>query len=269
MEKQSTELIRKFVNDVLSGDWEKFKTFDLKKLRMSAEYGCPGRNFDCDDTELMRAVYVVLWGEFFPDLTMDNYGYRKQYRGDTVNTFHTMFGRPIPERPGFFAGVEKYAPSENLREKVRVFSRVYSTIGNYIVLPNYYARQTTLNCYRGTNEWHDFFDRFLMALHQVLTGAPAADETLCELVRVNDFCFEKFKGEAGFHSFAETLLLEDFCDRNGVPQIIFPLNFHWKDEKNRERYISDAVTYLEKTQLLISKRSSRIIQLLKEKTTLL
>lgn len=60
MEKQSTELIRKFVNEVLSGDWEKFKTFDLKKLRMSAEYGCPGRNFDCDDTELMRAVYVVL-----------------------------------------------------------------------------------------------------------------------------------------------------------------------------------------------------------------
>ena len=81
MRMKGAELIRKFVDEVLSGDWKKFETFDVRTLQTSELYGCPGRNFDCDDTELMRAAYVVLWGDFFPDLTMENYGYRKQYRG--------------------------------------------------------------------------------------------------------------------------------------------------------------------------------------------
>ena len=268
MEMKSAELIRKFVDEVLSGDWEKFETFDVRSLSSSEEYGCPGRNFDCDDSELMRAVYVVLWGDFFPGLTMENYGYRKQYRGDTVNTFHSMFGRPVPGKPGFFAGVEKYAPSDDFREKVRSFFRQYSSVGNYVVLPNYYARQTTLNCYRGTNEWRDFFDRFLIGLRKVLLHAPDADETLAELVKVNDFCFSKFKTEEAFSSLIQTLLLDDYCE-NGVPQVIFPLNYHWKDEKNQEQYLHDAELYLEKSHFIITKRSRKIVQLLKEKTAVL
>ena len=217
MTEQAVQLVKEFVNEELSGDWQKFINFDFNLLHDSGKFGCPERNFDCDDTNIMRAIYVVLWQDKLPNLAMDNIGYRKQYRGDTVNTFHTMFGRAIEGRPGFFAGLEKYSPPDEMREKVRHFGKLCSNIGNYVVLPNFYARQTTLNCYRGTNDWHDFFDRFLMELYKVLTGTDGADDTLQDLVKANDFCFQKFQGRAGFAEFIQTLLLKimyppkDFC----------------------------------------------------------
>jgi hypothetical protein len=197
---------------------------------------------------------------------MENYGYRKQYRGDTVNTFHSMFGRPVPGKPGFFAGVEKYAPSDDFREKVRSFFRQCSSVGNYVVLPNYYARQTTLNCYRGTNEWRDFFDRFLIGLRKVLLHAPDADETLAELVKVNDFCFSKFKGTAGFDGLRKILLFDDYLDpESELPQEIFPLNYHWKNIEKREQYLLDAEKYLAESERIILHRADMMIRILAEK----
>ena len=265
MRMKGAELIRKFVDEALSGDWKKFETFDVRTLQTSELYGCPGRNFDCDDTELMRAAYVVLWGDFFPDLTMENYGYRKQYRGDTVNTFHTMFGREIEGQPGSFAGLEKYAPSDELREQVRSFFRLCSTVGNYVVLPNYFARKTSLNCYRGTNSWHDFFDRFLIELHKILIGADDQDETLQELVKVNDFCFRNFRGEERFSKFVKSLFLEDYCNGNGIPQNNFAMNYHWKNEEALEQYFHDAELYLKKSEKIICNRAGKMIELLKSK----
>ena len=263
--KQAKQLVKEFVNENLSGDLTCFRDFDFKTLRQSEKFGCPGRNFDCDDTNIMRAIYVVLWGELMPNLNMNNFGYRRQYRGDTINTFHTMFGREIEDRSGFFAGLEKYKPSDELREKVRNFSRLCSNIGNYVVLPNYFARQTSLNCYRGTNEWHDFFDRFLIELRNTLTGKGTCDETLRELVKVNGFCFNKFQGETGWHELTDCLLLKDYCDANGVPQKVFAMNFHWMNENDSDRYFRDAELYLEKTGIIIRKRADRMIELLQSR----
>lgn len=180
-----------------------------------------------------------------------------------MNTFHTMFGREIPERKGFYAGLEKYSPSDELREKVRHFSTVCSSVGNYVVLPNYYADGTTLNCYRGTNEWHDFFDRFLMELYKVLTDSGKQDKTLQSLVLINDFCFTKFRSFEGFRTFTERLLLQDYCTAEGKPAQIFPMNYHWMDEKAPERYFRDAECYLEKAEKIIRKRSAMICELLR------
>ena len=265
MEKQAAKLVQNFVNEVLYGDWEKLKTFDFQTLRTSEKYGSPGRNFDCDDTELMRAVYVVLWGDFLPELNMDNFGYRKQYRGDTINSFHTMFGRELTDAPGFFAGLEKYHPTDEFREKVRSFGKICSNIGNYAVLPNCFAEQTTLNCYRGTNDWHDFFDRFLIELHKVLTAADEQDTILHKLVSVNDFCLQKFNSKTGAEEFINDMFLDDYCDAAGMPQIIFPMNYHWKDEQNAEQYFHDAGVYLEKAEKIIRNRGKKIVGLLKAK----
>ena len=112
MERQAERLIKDFVTEFFAGDWEQFRNFDLNLLETSEKFGCPGRKFDCDDSNLMRAVYVVLWGKFFPYLNMDNFGARKQYRGDTMNTFNTMFGKENENQPGFFRGAEKYHPSD-------------------------------------------------------------------------------------------------------------------------------------------------------------
>ena len=264
MERQAEQLIKDFVTEFLADDWEQFKYFDMNSLKTSEKFGCPGRNFDCDDSNLMRAVYVVLWGKDFPYLNMHNFGYRKQYRGDTMNTFNTMFGRESEEKTGFFAGLEKYAPSDELREKVRQFDKLCRNIGNYVILPNYFARNTSLNCYRGTNEWHDFFDRFGIEIHKVLTGFEQQDEVLQELVKVNNFAFQNFQGEDGFRKFSQILLLDDYCDNSGKPLEIFAMNYHWRNEHDPEQYFHDAEIYLEKTEKIIRSRADKMISMLKE-----
>lgn len=264
MARQAKQLIKEFVIEFLAGDWEQFKNFDLNLLETSEKFGCPGRIFDCDDSNLMRAVYVVLWGKDFPYLNMDNFGFRKQYRGDTMNTFNTMFGKEIENRPGFFRGAEKYDPSDDFRDKVRQFDKLCRNIGNYVVLPNYFACRTNLNCYRGTNAWHDFFDRFLIELHKVLTGAGQQDEILQELAKVNNFAFKNFQGEDGFRKFAQILLLNDYCNISGKPQEIFAMNYHWMNERDPEQYFHDAENYLEKTERIIRSRADKMINLLQE-----
>lgn len=259
-------LLKEFAAEVLSGDFNNLKHFDFKTLKDSGKYGCPDRNFDCDDTNIMRAVYVLLWGEHLPWLNSGNVGNGKQYRGETMNTFHTMFGREIPEKPGYFAGLEKYSPTEEFREKVRHFGKICIMIGNYTVLPNWYANGTTLNCYRGTNHWRDFFDRFLIQLQKVLTDSPGQDETLKELVRVNDFCFRNFKGAEEFRSYTEIMLWNDYCDpANGNPRIIYSMNYHWMNENDPEKYFRDAALYLEKAEKIIRHRTDLICCLLEEK----
>lgn len=265
MGKESEKLVKEFLESELSGKWENLMTFDFRQLHHSGKFGSPGRSFDCDDTNIMRAIYSILWEDDIPFLHDNNFGCRKQYRGDTMNTFHTMFGREIEGKPGFFAGLEKYAPSDELREKVRQFGKLCCNIGNYAVLPNWFARGTTFNCYRGINEWHDFFDRFLIELHKVMTGCGSQDETLQELVKVNDFCFRKFKGDRAWQDFIRILLLEDYCGNSGKPQNIFNMNYHWMNENAREKYLADAEIYLEKTGKLIRNRAERMISILKSK----
>ena len=263
MDNRPRQLVNDFVSEFCGGSWELLKTFDFKTLKSSEKFGCPGRNFDCDDSNIMRAIYILLWQEFLPNLNLDNFGYLRQYRGDTINSFHTMFGREIPDRPGFFAGLEKYFPTEELRDNVRDFGKLCSSLGNYVVLPNYFARSTTLNCYRGTNTWRDFFDRFLIELHKVLTASPEQDETLSELVKINGFCFDNFTGQENFSRLIDALYLSDYCDDAGLPKLVFSLNWHWKNERDTEQYFRDCELYLEKAAFIIRNRSGKMAARLK------
>lgn len=264
MDERAEQRIQEFIQEKLNGEIDNFKSFDFKTLRNSEKFGCPGRYFDCDDTEIMRAVYVVLWGDFLPELSLDTSGNAEKYRGDTMNSFHTMFGREIPDRPGFYAGLERYNPSDEMRERVREFSHKYcSTIGNFVVLPNCYVQNTTLNFYRGTNQWRDFFDRFLIQLGNVLCGCDSPDPLLEKLVSANLFCFENFKG-SNFKTWIRKLFLEDYCDSDGFPQTVFPLNYHWKNIDEPEVYFSDAMLYLERAEQIIENRSRNILSELKK-----
>ena len=268
MDKKARQLLRDFILEKLNGKLENVPSFDVKTLRGDDKFGCPGPYFDCDDTEIMRAVYVVLWEDFLPDLSMETLGNGKKYRGDTMNSFHTMFGREIPERPGFYAGLEKYQPSDELRDQVREYSRKHcSTLGNFVVLPNLSAEKTTLNFYRGTNEWRDFFDRFLIRLRQVLCNEPDQDPVLKKLVQANSFCFDLFGGDTDFRRLIRGLLLEDYTGpaHGGEPQIIFPLNYHWKNPADRETYFADAAQYLDKAERIIENRGRQMASMLAEK----
>lgn len=86
------ELIRSFIEDRLGGEISKLATYELGLLCGDALYGCPGRKFDSDDTELMRAIYCVVFGDAWVNISMDNLGDGK-LRGDTLNTYNTLFLR--------------------------------------------------------------------------------------------------------------------------------------------------------------------------------
>ena len=77
MDKKARQLLRDFIREKLNGKLENLPAFDFKKLRGDDKFGCPGRYFDCDDTEIMRAVYVVLWEDLLPDLSMETLGNEK------------------------------------------------------------------------------------------------------------------------------------------------------------------------------------------------
>ena len=266
MNERARRLLLDFIQEKLDGKLDNIRTFSIKTLRNDNKFGCPGRYFDCDDTEIMRAIYVVLWENFLPDLSMDTQGNAGKYRGDTMNSFHTMFGREIPERPGFYAGLEKYHPSDELRERVSEFGNRYcSTVGNFVVLPNLYVRDTTLNFYRGTNQWRDFFDRFLIQLKNVLCDGKVKDPLLEELVNANAFCFDKFKGKKGFQALGKNLLWEDYCDNEYAPETVFPMNYHWKNPADPDTYLRDAESYLDDAERIISRRSQKIADILQEK----
>ena len=266
MDERARHLLLDFIREKLDGKLDNIRTFDIKTLRDDGKFGCPGRYFDCDDTEIMRAIYVVLWEDVLPELSMDTLGNAGKYRGDTMNSFHTMFGREIPERPGFYAGLEKYHPSEELRERVREFGTKHcSTIGNFVVLPNLYVKETTLNFYRGTNQWHDFFDRFLIQLENVLCDGKEKDPLLTRLVNANSFCFGKFKGERGFQALERLLFLEDYCNGEAAPKIVFSMNYHWKNPADPETYFLDAESYLDNAKRIICNRSRKITDVLQAK----
>ena len=57
------EFIASFIKEKLDGDVNRLASYPLGQLRYDKKYGCPGRNFDSDDTELMRAIYCVVFDE--------------------------------------------------------------------------------------------------------------------------------------------------------------------------------------------------------------
>ena len=255
-------LIRDFISEKLSGDPGAWLDFDHLSLYDSEKYGCPGRQFDCDDTEIMRAVYVLLWAGYFPDLTFDNLGTGKSYRGDTLNTFHTMFGREIKDRPGFYAGLECYDPDDSLREKIRLFRSRSSRLGNYTVLPNLSVNGDTLNTWRGCSHLRDYFDRFLAQVQASLTGKDC-DSELQALMDENAFFFKHFQGDEGFARFAEISLFYDYFskDEQKYPLIaeIFKMNYHWFRPNDRESYFEAAHIYLEKAEEIITNRTKNML----------
>ena len=171
------ELVAQFIEEKLEGDISRMASFPLGNLRNDNTFGCPGRNFDSDDTELMRAIYCIVFGETWENLSMDNLGDGK-LRGDTLNTYNTLFSQPWNEK---FTAI--WHPDDKLLSKMKEFQTTCYTVGNMAVLPDRRIGEWSINKHRGChNEWHDYEDRFLDALYKVLTGDFGRDLDLEELV---------------------------------------------------------------------------------------
>lgn len=265
-------LVERFIVEKLEGELRDLSTYDFEKLRGDKMYGCRGRSFDCDDTNLARAIYAVVWGDDFPEILDSNTKDRVLVRGDTLNTFHTLFGRLVTtdEDQKQFKGLEHYSPDADLREKVSNFHSLYHTIGNFFPLPNKNggtSRAKTLNTYRGGAKYGDYFDLFLRQLESYFLDT-GCDPTMTRLIELNRFYFDRFeRSKQGFMEFCEVNFLENYLNEDG--SVRTDLTSHsrwwWKRRSTEESYKMEASSYIEFSSGLIGRRADKIINILEQK----
>lgn len=257
---EAFDLVRKFVAEELHGQLDALADYDLATLEGHPLYGAPDRTFDTDDCNLVRAIFDLLYADALPGLSLSTLGTGRAYRGDTLNSFHTLLGRPLPDHPGRFAGLERHRPSDDLRTRAATFHHTYHTIGNLAPLPNRSLGRLTFNTYRGTHPaWRDAVPPFLQNLRLALLADPAADPTLCRLVEHNAEAFRDFRTPDGLARFAQRLDLDDYIDpASGLAIPHYAPNAHWLAQSN-DAYSAAVDRYLTIAPRLIQRRAERMI----------
>ena len=255
----------------LGGDVERLAELSLGTIQAQPQvYGTSVLGGDdCDDTNLAWEVYHRLWGvERFrkslaasPDAT-ECRG-EQWMRGDTMNSFRTLFGREIAGdgsdsgRVVGFKGLRRFGVEDELFEQAREFWYTYHRIGNFLPLPNLKCGGKTMNTYR--TFWHDYFDWFLLALRRCLLGKLRADAMLMRLVHENMFFWEEFLGEDGWRRYVEKFMLEDYCNGRLVPKRLYSGIWHWQRDVSRDEYVHACREYIRKATKLIDRRGKRMM----------
>lgn len=262
--KECIELIKSFIDERLDGDIRKFYSYDLDQLEKDEKYGA----YDPDNSRIANAIYVVLWGNTVPNLTMNNLG-GEMYRGDTMNSFNTLMGRPNEDGTSFL-GVQKYTHDLKIINLAKMYHEKYHTLGNMMVLPNktLESARTTLNLLRGGGAWYDYFDLFLSDIKNIMVGINTSniDERLKELVEINSDFFDCFRGIEGFKDFCKTFYLDKYVDLESlkVRDVFSPHARHWPTRYSEEEYKKYVIAYITKATEIIDYRCGRMIEALEE-----
>ena len=224
---------------------------------------------DCDETNIAWEVYNRVWGlERKPAMhPSGDDGIQPQWRGDTMNSFRTIFGREIEvEVTGGdgvigFDGLRRFGVEDELFKTVHKFWYTYHMIGNFIPLPNAKSHGKTINTYR--TAWHDYFDSFLINLHDCLTGnSPVSDSdkaSLPDLVAKNSFFWDAYRGDSGWERFIREFMLEDYCDADLRPKKLYTGLWYWKRGLSRDEYKKACYEYIEKATTMIVSRGKRMM----------
>lgn len=255
-----------FIKEKLHGKIENLKEFNF--IDLQKDYGATTA-FDPDDTMIARCIYCLLWETKIPELSFENLGNGKKYRGDTLNTFNTLFGSDKISENGksvFENCLEKFGfnKDEIFKEKILKFKKNYTRIGNFSILPcvpNY-----SLNYYRGDNRgWGDYYDRFLIELEKCFLSKPDRDKKAQKIIEKNEFFFGKFKNSDNkLLDFCKLFYLEDYID-NEHPKKLFGDNWiiQWRfknpNNQDKRNYKEFAEKYIDTCCKIIEKRSERII----------
>lgn len=262
---KAKSLVNNFVKERLQGDLNKLVYFDFMQLRGDKKYGvCSGSSFDCDNTNLANAIYLLVFEDVWKELTflsLDN----GMYRGDTINSFNTTFGKA--DTRGGFAGLNRFKPDESLRQRVLKFYSLYHTIGNFMVLPNARVGRYTLNTFRGSYyQWRDYIDKFIEALHLLLTAPQGThDKLFHQLIEANVKDFEPYFHQEGFELLIDKLLLNGCINQDGKPKQLFDVVYHWDKRLTRDMYLIHVNQYLDFSESFIEKRGTKMVEILASK----
>ncbi|MBL3647444.1 hypothetical protein [Bacillus sp. RHFS10] len=221
--------MKEFINEELNGELSILASFDFKKLQGDKKFGSQGFWFDCDDTKLARAIYCVLWKEKLVVNCVSELIKDKKYRGDTLNSFNTVFGRNEAKVEKILTNIKDPSEKNRFRAKVKGFNKSYHTIGNFVILPNNkieHIRLTvpekgkyvekldsaTINIYRGnpSSKLHDYFDQFLNVLQKWYYKSDEISDDWKKLLDGNKELFP-----TNFDDFRDILFLNSYFDADG------------------------------------------------------
>lgn len=278
---ESILLINDFINDILDGEINRLKAYCFDDLKGNIKYSYPKcKNigewvFDCDDTALARAIYCVIWGHIF-ELKADEIGpYTKApYRGDTMNSFNTLFGN---DKSGLFAYRARfYGLDEDITSWGNIirFRYQYHTIGNFIILPNI----GNINGKRGNfKTFRDYFDLFLLDMYEY----KEINKSNSRLKK--SFEENPFYREFSMNEIKEFFFLDEYFEDEKPKEFIsiskksrFKYTRSKQDrinmEKNKKRidYFSEEEykklvdEYITKSEEVIANRADKIIEALKK-----
>ena len=262
---KAKSLINNFVEVRLQGNLNELARFDFAQLRGDKKYGvCSGHSFDCDNTNLSKAIYMLVFEDVWNDLSLSSLE-SGMYRGDAINSFNTTFGKAVTT--GGFAGLNRFNPDESLQQRVLKFHSLYHTIGNFMVLPNARVIGHTLNTFRGTHyQWKDYIDKFIEALYLLLTDSQnTIDDLFHRLIAANIKDFEPYYHQDGFALLMDKLLLNDCIDQEGKPKQLFDVVCHWDRQLTRDMYLRHANQYLNFCESFIEKRGAKMVEILASK----
>ena len=258
IEEQIKEFCHEFCFDDL---------YDIEKIKnIEYSYGSNSKDvWDCDDTHLARVVlflihcdrddneYAIPKLNKFIDIGS---GYRYKYRGDTLNTYSTLFGSKNQGYNKFFEPNEKI---EKFRDK-------YVTIGNFILLPALSVqldenkrKWDSINTFRGINEhYRDFFDLFLYKFlnkHEDFKLWRDHD---------NEITKEYFKVMDDKNEFIRRNLLESYLDKNNEFKHKDTENPYcwWCENIDEKDYRDFAIDYIAKATNIINCRAEKITEIL-------
>ncbi|WLR41842.1 hypothetical protein LC087_13460 [Bacillus carboniphilus] len=221
--------MKEFINEELNYEPSNLASFDFKKLQGDKKFGSQGFWFYCDDTKLARAIYCVLWQEKLVVNCVSELIKDKTYRGDTLNSLNTLFGKYGAKVEKILTNIQDYSEKDRFKNKVKGFNKIYHTIGNFAILPNNEIediritvreegeykeklKPTTINRYRGnkSSKLHDYFDQFLIVLEKWYYYSDEISDDWKKLLDGNKELFPK-----NFDYFREILFLNSYFGAGG------------------------------------------------------
>lgn len=228
------------------------------------------KDFDGDRLNIVYAIdYILYHDKNIPNFN-GSLGYL--YTGDTINTYNTLFGNKCTlNKNGIYiekAVENKYEFNDgsSLINHRDIFFATFQTIGNFYLLPKEEpGLGSSINTYRGTCNWNDYFDVFLFHLDKCLNGQITNEEVELHkyLVLPNaKIFFRKFKK---ISCFCELFMLEDYINFSFNHPCDMYLSYKNTNETNKDLYKEFCMNYLEKATEKIILRSQKIVNALKQK----
>ena len=283
--QKSIEITRNFVKDVLQGDIEKLSKFDLSNLTTYV-----GDIIDPDMYLITQAIYIILWGDIF-DLTFEKMGSwdwkgEFAFRGDTMNSFGSLFGKEDNSRNRSFAFRAKYYGADKnprLWKKIKEYHSRYHAVGNFIVIPNRSILRNGINGaragYYDGNEcegMRDYFDWFLLAVEEYQRKVKAGEINLSRFEMQLQMNPEYNPAFLDIKDWEERFFLKPYY-KNGKPILLFktPLEDRLKvtdpngtnpdlSYYESEEYLELLEDFVDKSMEVIDYRTDRMIATLKK-----